>query len=385
MRLMVSILLLLVLLSGCRVGEQSRQLTESSEQLSSEQMVGSREPAAAFPQVTATPASLEDPTHVSAVKEGTSASFFPETAVSTIPLSGDIARADAELSGMAWFGDWLILLPQYPTFSGKGADGVIYALPRADILAFLDGQTDSPLEPAEIPLIAPGLNRTIAGYEGFEAIAFDGEHAYLTIEASPAAGMTGHLVKGEIAPDLSALTIDTEKITTVPSATGIANKSDETIVLVGGQVLTIHEANGAKINDSPLAQRFDDDLQPVGTLPFPAVEYRVTDATEVDEDGRFWAINYFFPGEPELMPDSDPLAAAYGQGATHRARAGAERLLEFQLSETGITLVERPPIQLELLPDELRNWEAIVRLGDRGFLLVTDKFPKTILGFVPAS
>ena len=59
------------------------------------------------------------------------------------------------------------------------------------------------------------------------------------------------------------------------------------------------------------------------------------------------------------------------------------RLLEFELTETSVTLVDRPPIQLELHPLGLRNWEGIVRLEDRGFLLVTDKFPETILGFVP--
>ena len=47
----------------------------------------------------------------------------------------------------------------------------------------------------------------------------------------------------------------------------------------------------------------------------------------------------------------------------------------------GIVLTETPPIQLELGP-ESRNWEGLVRLEDRGFLLMTDKFPGTILGFV---
>jgi hypothetical protein len=64
-----------------------------------------------------------------------------------------------------------------------------------------------------------------------------------------------------------------------------------------------------------------------------------------------------------------------------------ERLVEFQLSHAGIVLVDRPPIQLEL-PDNLlgmigRNWEGLVRLDERGFLLATDTFPGTILAFVP--
>jgi len=33
--------------------------------------------------------------------------------------------------------------------------------------------------------------------------------------------------------------------------------------------------------------------------------------------------------------------------------------------------------------NDARNWEGIVRLDNRGFLLATDKFPTTILGFVP--
>ena len=249
--------------------------------------------------------------------------------------------------------------------------------------AFLTGRAAEPLQALPIPLIAPGLRGAVPGYEGFEAIAFDGSRAYLTIEASPVTGMTGHLVTAEMAPDLAALVVDVPRITAVPSASGLPNKSDETLLLDGESVLTIHEANGAGANPVPAAQRFGHDLRPAGALPFPAVEYRITDATAVDENGRFWAINYFYPGEPELKAAHDPIAGQYGQGATHAGREGVERLLEFQLAADGITLVDRPPIQLELLPDELRNWEGIARLDERGFLLVSDKFPETILGFVP--
>jgi hypothetical protein len=30
-----------------------------------------------------------------------------------------------------------------------------------------------------------------------------------------------------------------------------------------------------------------------------------------------------------------------------------------------------------------RNWEAIVRLDDLGFLIASDKYPETEIGFVP--
>ena len=41
------------------------------------------------------------------------------------------------------------------------------------------------------------------------------------------------------------------------------------------------------------------------------------------------------------------------------------------------------PIQIELDEKASRNWEGIVRLDDRGFLVATDKYPEMILGFIP--
>ena len=89
------------------------------------------------------------------------------------------------------------------------------------------------------------------------------------------------------------------------------------------------------------------------------------------------------PGEGDLRRETDPIAERYGQGPTHQTYEGVERLVEFQYSEAGITLLDVPPIQLALLEEDLRNWEGLVRLDERGFLIATDKFPQTILGFVP--
>ena len=48
----------------------------------------------------------------------------------------------------------------------------------------------------------------IDGFEGFEAIAFDGQDVYLTLEADTKDGMRGYLVQGEIMLDLSEIVID---------------------------------------------------------------------------------------------------------------------------------------------------------------------------------
>jgi hypothetical protein len=306
-----------------------------------------------------------------------------EYAVTEIPLSGPVAAANAEISGLAWYGDELILLPQYPARFGQGGDGALLALSRAEILAYLDGQQPGPLAPRLIPFTAPGLSTQIAGFEGYEALAFAGDQAFLSIEASPASGMRGYVVTGRLTPDLSELVVDPGTLTEIAPLLKVANKSDEALLVAGDRLLGLYEVNGAKLNSSPAAHVFSLSLAPEGTIPFPAIEYRITDATALDAEGRFWAINYFFPGDTEQLTDHDPLAERYGEGPTHAQYEPVERLLEFAYDPTGIRLVERPPIQLELLPDdEARNWEGLARLEGRGFLLATDKFPTTILGFV---
>lgn len=325
-------------------------------------------PATSTPQptVTAVPPTLE-PTITS------------EQPVQIIPLNGPLAAPEAEISGLTWYSDSLILLPQFP---GRFGDQ-LFALSKADIVAFLDGAQAGPLTPQPIPLAAPGLAQ-LPGYEGLEAIAFYGDQVFMTIETSAGAPMMGYLMNGRIAPDLSQIELDVTNLIEIAPPVPLSNYSDETLLVIDETVLTIYEANGRFINPTPAAHQFNTNLEPLGTLPFPAIEYRVTDATEVDENGRFWVINYLFPGDiGKLGPAPDNLFEQYGRGPTHAASKVVERLLELQASDSGITLTNTPPIQLDLLPDDVaRNWEGIVRLDERGFLLATDKFPETILGFV---
>ena len=112
------------------------------------------------------------------------------------------------------------------------------------------------------------------------------------------------------------------------------------------------------------------------------VEYRITDATSVDRNGRFWAANYYYEGDC-WETDSCPMRERFGVGRTHRGRRTVERLVELQLTSTGIGCTDTPPVELELEAGPGRNWEGIVRYTDRGFLVVTDKHPASMLAFVP--
>ncbi len=305
-----------------------------------------------------------------------------EQPVLTIPLQGPVSERKSEISGMAWYGDYLVLLPQYPDRFSSNADGVVFSLSRADIIHYLDGVHSGPLHPTEISLAAPGLRDLIEGFEGFEAIAFHGDKAFLTIESKPGP-MLGYIIAGRIAPDLGELSLDTSSLSEIPPQAPLENMSDETLFVIGQQLVTFYEANGLNVNPSPVAHLFDFSLQPLGTLPIPNIEYRITDASETDEQGRFWVINYFYPGDQKLQPAPDLLVAQFGEGPTHARFNTVERLLEFQVGENEITLTETPPVQLQLIDDDhARNWEAIARLGERGFLLATDLHPETILGFI---
>ncbi|HIE25175.1 MAG TPA: hypothetical protein EYP74_04160 [Anaerolineales bacterium] len=327
-------------------------------------------------EITSTPAPVEEIT------------YAEETAVQNIPLAGKLADRHAEISGMAWYGDTLILMPQYPNFyleEGSEDNGVIFGIAKEDLLAYLNGENLAALEAIEIPFFAPEAY-AIEGFEGFESITFKENTAYLTIEVNDMQdGMSAYLIDGEMSPDLSGLTLNPEVMTQIKSQSGVDNMSDEAILLVGESILTFHEANGVAVNKDTVFHVFGTDLSETMTLPFVNIEYRLTDATALDEEtNAFWMINYFYPGEEVLLPEVDPIAEKFYEGPTHAASPGVERLLEFSYTDGGgVVLTDTAPIQMQLMADgNLRNWEGIVRF-ENGFLLATDKYPTTILGFVP--
>lgn len=311
-----------------------------------------------------------------------------ERAVIPIEITEPAAAADAELSGLAWYGDTLILLAENPNiYATEGNAGKIFALNKADILAYLDAESPKPLEPTAIPVMASDIVETIPGFDGFEAITFMGDQAYLMIEAEQEdETMIGYFVPATIAPDLSSITLDLEKRIEVPAETDFNNMAFENLLVANDQVFTFYEINGVGVNPQPLAYVFDPaNLTESQTVAFPSLEYRLTDVTGLDESGIFWGINYFFPGEDFLLPESDPITEQYGEGPTHAAQPQVERLVAFQYTEDGGFQIvpDMAPIQLELPGEDARNWEGIERLDDRGFLLVTDEHPETILAFVP--
>ncbi|MGR8935939.1 MAG: hypothetical protein ACU837_16395 [Gammaproteobacteria bacterium] len=307
-----------------------------------------------------------------------------EQAVTMIPLSGDLQSDDAEISGLTWYRDYLLLLPQYPDFGNADGDGRIFALAKTDIVAFLDGRSKRPLTPKIIPFYASGVIGSIPGYQGFEALAVERDRVYLTLEARNG-GMMGYLVTGKLKPDLSELRLDAQTPLRLLPQAAIDNAANEALLVDKGRLLSFYENNGGAANPNPVATVFAlPNMATLPALPMPNIEYRLTDATAADADGKFWVVNYFYPGDASLYPlAADHLAAEYRQDARHARLPQIERLLELQCRPGhAVRLTGTPPIQLQL-DAASRNWEGIVRLDRRGFLLATDRHPHTLLGFVP--
>ena len=198
-------------------------------------------------------------------------------------------------------------------------------------------------------------------FEGFEALAFHGSQTFFTIEARDGLKMIGYLVSGQVNSAVDTITLELNTLTKNPPQQQQSNRSDEAILIADGQVITFFESNGAQANPNSHATLFDLNLQHMGILEFPAVEYRLTDATEMDTTGRFWMMNYFYPGDTDLLPAADPIRESFGAGATHSQSAAVERLLEFQYSPEGISLVT-----ICAYPAATLAWRQVTQLGGIG-------------------
>lgn len=302
-----------------------------------------------------------------------------EAALRCLPLAGPATARSAEFSGLAWHGDVLLMLPQFP----KGA---LMALDKQAVLESLSATGPPPLTPRTIPFDDAGLPALIPGFAGYEALSVSGEQVYLAIETeSLDCTMGAWLVAGRIDPASSAITLDSETRVAVPLSAQRCNMAVEALTVLGDAVYALEEANGARVTTAPQAHVFDRWLHPRGTVPMPALEYRVTDATACDSEGVFWVTNYLWPGDlHKLDPAPAPQDLPPADG-TNAALPQRERLVALRIQGGSVVRAAVAPIWLAVDPAAGRNWEGVVRLEDRGFLVVTDEHPSTLFGFVAAA
>jgi len=269
-----------------------------------------------------------------------------------LALDGPVSLGAAEVSGLTWWGDDLLLLPQYGDL--EGCDGpCAFELSRDELRAAIaDPKNVLHPRPRAITLSQP---LDMEGFEGFEAICLSKGQAFVLAETETETLTLGHLLRGTADLDL-----DCSQLEKLEPPIQMKNLSYEAMVASADGVLAIPELNDL---DHAQATLIDGQggLQPV---PFPRLRYRVTDATNTDEYGFFWVSNVHWPGD--------------GLGST---TTGVERLL--RLRWTGHEVTGPDQIVDLALPEEgIRNWEGVARF-ERGLLMVTDEHPGTLLAWVP--
>ncbi len=318
-----------------------------------------------------------------------------EAAVRDLPLAGDVLDSGTEISGMAWWGDRLVLVPERlgleedPNEVNIAGPQYVFVLERAAIEAVVLNGDPGPLNPRKVS-VTPDIT-SIAGLDGFEGLAVgpDGTGYFLVETHTNKAGDNpSYVVRASWGSD-DIIALDLANKVTLPRPSTHSNMAHEAGFVWDGIFHALYELNSPLFVPNPAAARFDAELKPIADIPFPELLYRLTDVTAPSADGRFWGLNFRFPGSKTKGPAACecPLFKKFGIGRTHATEEHVERILEFQVTDEGVELVDRAPVLLKLDHDwrdkGARNWEGIVRFGD-GVLAVTDKYPKphTRLGFI---
>ena len=297
-----------------------------------------------------------------------------------LKIGGPMKNSDEEISGMDWYNDNLMLLPE-------NLNGYFFAIKKAELDSRINGGDTTTIFPEQIKLNTPNYKELVPGFDSFEAIAFRGYEVYLTIEIKFADSMSCLLARGHIDEKTLEITVPEQNLTVIDVPTYVDNMSYESLVIDKDRVIALFEANGDSLIKSPYALSINSSGNDVIKYPLSSINYRIADATRVDKNNRFWVINYFFPGDRKVLkPSNDILASKYGNGPSHSRSKRVERLIEYEIKNGKISLTKSAPIEIELEGEKTsRKWEALARYGNEGFLIATDKYPKphTLLAFLP--
>ena len=297
-----------------------------------------------------------------------------------LKIGGPMKNSDEEVSGMDWYNDNLILLPE-------NLNGYVFAIKKAELDSRINGNDTTTIFPEQIKLNTPNYKELVPGFDSFEAIAFRGYEVYLTIEIKFADSMSCLLARGHIDEKTLEITVPEQNLTVIDVPTYVDNMSYESLVIDKDRIIALFEANGDSLIKSPYALSINSSGNDIIKNPLSSINYRIADATRVDKNNRFWVINYFFPGDRKVLkPSNDILASKYGNGPSHSRSKRVERLIEYEIKNGKISLTKSAPIEIELEGEKTsRKWEALARYGNEGFLIATDKYPKphTLLAFLP--
>ena len=196
---------------------------------------------------------------------------------------------------MDWYGDKLVLLPQYPGRFEIDGFGSLFIIEKDDIIDFIVNPDKDPISIERIKFEDGGISTQLKGFEGFKSIAFHGNKFYVTVETKPGASMLGYVYRGLIDQDLSIMSIEPEVFQEIKPQAWFPNASEEAMLIHNNLVYTFFEDYGLHKNNNPVAHMFDLDLNELGTISMGHIEYRITDVTSVNERGKLLGNELFLP------------------------------------------------------------------------------------------
>ena len=142
--------------------------------------------------------------------------IIDEVEILPIPLLGDIAKRNSEISSLCWYKDNLILLPQYPNDFGDES-GKIFFIDRQTLLDFISGHSKNPILPEFYSIDLSNFEEFFTLGSGFEGIAINADTVYFSIESMNDGKTETILVRGEVDYESKVIILDENSVTKDPS------------------------------------------------------------------------------------------------------------------------------------------------------------------------
>ena len=160
-----------------------------------------------------------------------------------IQLSGLITDKKQEISGLEWYQDNLVLLPE-------NLGGFVYMIPKERIKKQLRSSKPEPLEPRQVSFKTADYSKIIPGFQGFEAIAFKNEFVAITLEAKNDKEMHGYYAWGTINPESFEIMIPEKNLLELPVPVQVKNFTFESLLIHEEKAIVYFEANGRNLREN---------------------------------------------------------------------------------------------------------------------------------------
>ena len=200
----------------------------------------------------------------------------------SIPLSGIITDPNQEISGLDWYKDNLVLLPE-------NLNGFVFIIPKEKIIKSIALKNPAPIFPEVNIFKTPNYSKTIKGFEGFESIAFNNDKFFVTIEAKDNDEMKSYLAWGKIDSNSLNMTIHKDSLKEIKTPIQVKNMTYESALIYKENIILLYEANGRNLQSKITQPNISLLNHSISSIKFPNIEYRITDATKVDINDKIEA------------------------------------------------------------------------------------------------